>query len=342
MSKQFRVAIIGCGSIAAMHVACLKEVASVDVVATVDVKLDRAAKLASQVGAKAYTDYIDMLETEEVDVVHLCTPHYLHAAMAIEAAERAVAVFTEKPPAMNRKQWKQLELASDLVPLGICLQNRYNENVIVALKRLKANDFGEIRGMRASVHWSRDASYYADDWHGTWALEGGGALINQSIHTLDLMQVFMSEAFTSIQAVMWNHSLSDVIEVEDTMHAYIRYGDKPAFFFASNAYSTNAPVMIELDCELARIVLDGSKLEIHWNDRESEQVNLGKPGETVFRDYWGKGHAQCIADFYLSLAEQREVPITVSDVQATMELVFSIYEACGRPSIAEQLNMNLT
>lgn len=342
MSKQFRVAIIGCGSIAAMHLACLKKLASVDVVATVDVKLARAASLASQVGAKAYTDYIDMLETEKPDVVHLCTPHYLHAAMAIEAAERGVAIFTEKPPAMNRKQWKQLELAADLVPLGICLQNRYNENVMTALKRLRANDFGAIRGLRASVYWSRDASYYADDWHGTWALEGGGALINQSIHTLDLMQLFMAEAFTSVQATMWNHSLSDVIEVEDTMHAYIRYGAKPAFFFATNAYSTNAPIMIELDCEQARVVLDGSQLDIHWNDRESEQTSLAEAADSVFRDYWGKGHAQCIADFYAALSEQKEVPIAVSDVQETMDLVFSIYEACGRPSIAEQLNMNLT
>lgn len=341
MSKKFRVAIVGCGSIAAMHLACLREMESVEIVAAVDIKIDRAAGLAGSCNAKAYSDYIEMLETEKPDVVHLCTPHYLHAAMALEAAEQGVAVFTEKPPAMNRKQWKQLELAADLVPLGICFQNRYNKNVQLALGRLRAGEFGELRGIRANVYWTRDASYYADDWHGTWALEGGGALINQSIHTLDLMNLFVNRPFTSVQASMWNHSLEHVIEVEDTMHAYVRYDGIPAMFFATNAYSTNAPVMIELDCEKARVVLDGASLVIHWTDRDYELADTAELAETGFKDYWGRGHAQCIADFYHSLATDQKAPISVEDVTQTMDLLYSIYESCGRPSIAEQLNMNL-
>lgn len=342
MNKQFRVAIVGCGSIAALHLTCLKEMTDIQIVAVVDIKKDRADRMASACGATAYYDMREMLVAEKPDVVHLCTPHYLHARMALEAAECNVAVFTEKPPAMNRMQWKELELASDQVPLGVCFQNRYNQNVRMTLERLRAGDFGALRGARAEVFWMRDANYYSDDWHGTWALEGGGALINQSIHTLDLMNLFIDKDVTAVRANMWNYTLEDVIEVEDSLHAFIQYGDVRAMFFATNAYSTNAPVFIELDCEQARVVLDGTSLVINWQDGRVENVEMTELSDTGFKDYWGKGHASCIQDFYLALSKGASVPIGVAQVSKTMDLVFSIYEACGRPAIADQLMVPLT
>lgn len=337
MSKEFRVAIIGCGNIAALHAACLKVQEGIRVVATVDVKIERAEALALEFGAIAYRDLSSMLAEIKPDVVHICTPHYLHARMALESAGAGVAVFTEKPPAMNRRQWGLLEQAAKLVPVGICFQNRYNDNVVNAQKRLSAGEFGKLKGARAQVYWQRDAAYYADDWHGTWAMEGGGVLINQSIHTLDLMHHFVGGEVTDVEAYMCNRSLKSVIEVEDTMEAYIRYGNVPALFFATNAYSTNAPVTIELDCELARVVLDGSDLVIHWHDRQIEVVNQLEMSLTGFKDYWGQSHATCIADFYRALEQGSKAPIAVEDVASTMDLVYRIYESCGRPAIAEQI-----
>ncbi len=337
MSKEFCVAIVGCGNIAALHAACLKELEGVRVVATVDTKIERAQAMASEFKAAAYSDLTTMLAEAKPDVIHICTPHYLHARMAMEAAEAGVAVFTEKPPAMNRRQWEVLEDAAKLVPLGICFQNRYNDNVVNALKRMRAGEFGKLKGARAQVYWHRDAAYYADDWHGTWALEGGGVLINQSIHTLDLMNLFVDAEVTDVEAGMSNRSLKTSIEVEDTVDAYIRYGDIPALFYATNAYSTNAPVSIELDCELARVLLDGGDLVIYRNDGEVERVGQEEMSATGFKDYWGLGHASCIADFYQALAKGAKVPIAVGDIRSSMDLVFRIYESCGRPAIAEQL-----
>lgn len=337
MNKDFRVAIIGCGSIAALHAACLKVQAGIRVVATVDIKIERAEAMALEFEAAAYSDLSLMLAEVKPDVIHICTPHYLHAKMALEAATAGVAVFTEKPPAMNRLQWELLEEAAKLVPLGICFQNRYNQNVVTAMRRLWAGEFGDLRGARANVYWQRDAAYYADDWHGTWSMEGGGVLINQAIHTLDLMNCFIDAKVTSVEASMSNRSLKDSIEVEDTLEAYIRYDKVPALFLATNAYSTNAPVFIELDCELARVVLDGSDLIIHWKESQIELVDRVEEAASGFKDYWGQGHQTCIDDFYQALASGKPAPISVADVAATMDLVYQIYESCGRPAIAEVL-----
>lgn len=337
MTKTFRVAIVGCGSIAALHAVCLRRLEAVEVVATVDIKPERAEEMAKQFSAKAYTDYGEMLTEEKPDVVHLCTPHYLHAQMSLEAAELGVAVFTEKPPAMNRSQWKLLEAASGLVPLGVCFQNRYNGNVTQALGRLRAGDFGSVRGARAQVYWFRDEAYYADEWHGTWALEGGGVLINQAIHTLDLMNMMIDREVSAVHASMHNHTLEHCIEVEDTLEAYIRYGEVRALFFATNAYSTNAPISLELDCTEARVVLDGDDLNIYWNDGDIERIDCKLPADSEFKSYWGQGHATCIEEFYKALDEDRPAPIGVPEVRSTMGLVFAIYESCGRPALAERL-----
>lgn len=341
MSRKFRVAVVGCGNIAQLHAACLTEEASARIVAAVDTKIERAEALALPHGAEAFMSYSQMLTEIKPDVVHLCTPHYLHAEMAMEAAKAGVAVFTEKPPAMNRAGWNVLTAASDLMAVGICFQNRYNPNVQETLKRLNAGEFGSVRGARSSVYWMRDADYYNDDWHGTWSKEGGGALINQAIHTLDLMNLFVNRPVSDVKGSMSNRSLNAVIEVEDTLEAYIDYGGVPAMFFATNAYSTNAPVLIELDCERARVVLEGSDLIIHWLDRDSEVVNLQSGLDTGFKDYWGKGHATCIADFYHALSERLPVPIGIEAVASTMELVYRIYESCGRPDVANQLAADL-
>lgn len=339
MAKIFRVAIIGCGSIAGMHVACLKEQATATIVATVDTKIERASALAKEFDAKAYTDYRLMLAEVKPDVVHICTPHYLHGEMTLEAAKAGANVFLEKPPVMNREQWSLLLEADRLTTVGICFQNRYNQNVTTTLRRLMAEEFGLVLGARANVHWHRSPEYYADDWHGTWALEGGGVLINQAIHTLDLLNLLVGKPLLSVDAKMSNRSLEGIIEVEDTVDAYIRYEGATAMFYATNAYTTNAPVYIELDCEHAKIILNGTDLEIHWKGRDVEFIYDTNLLETGFQDYWGKGHQLCIDDFYEALKKDKPAPITVEDVASTMNLMFHIYEACGRPAVAEQLSV---
>ena len=159
--------MIGCGGISSVHGKVLSEMDNAALTACADILPDRARAIAGQYGCRAYESFTQMLDTEPLDAVHICTPHHLHPMMAEEAARRGIAVFTEKPPAINIEGWEKIKAAARLVPLGICFQNRYNDNVLACERIIQAGTYGSLLGIRAFVTWSRGAAYYtASDWKG--------------------------------------------------------------------------------------------------------------------------------------------------------------------------------
>ena len=122
---MFRVGLIGCGGISAVHAQVLGELEDTQLAACADVIPERAGRY----GCAAYTDWQKMLDETRPDAVHLCTPHYLHPIMAAEAARRGIAVFTEKPPAIDEDGWEQIRQSALQVPVGICFQNRYHPHI---------------------------------------------------------------------------------------------------------------------------------------------------------------------------------------------------------------------
>ena len=117
---MYRVGLIGCGGISAVHAHVLGELENTELTACADILPERAERY----GCRAYTDWLTMLDREKLDAVHLCTPHHLHPIMAEEAARRGVWVFTEKPPAIDAEGWEAVKRAAERVPVGICFQNR--------------------------------------------------------------------------------------------------------------------------------------------------------------------------------------------------------------------------
>lgn len=319
-----RVGLVGCGAIARVHVAVLHSLPEVQLCACCDIKRDRAEELARENCCAVYENYAEMLEKEKPDVVHLCVPHYLHVPMAEEAAERGIAVFTEKPPAIDRDQWARLRRVAEKVPVGICFQNRYNPNIRAAREMIGSGAYGALTGARAFVTWHRDAPYYLDSgWRGRLATEGGGALINQAIHTLDLLVWIMGKP-EKAEGLLGNHHLAGQTEVEDTAAVYMLLGGRPALLYASNAYAADAPVMIEFRLEKATLRLEGNELDI-MTPEGTEHRTFTVP-ETLGKGYWGNGHLPCIADFYRSLEERRAYQNNVDSVADTMEVLMQVYE----------------
>ena len=321
---MFRVAIIGCGGIAQVHAAVLNKLPETELIACADIRFERAQAMAEKYGCRAYESMDALLDAETPDAVHLCTPHYLHAPMAKAAADRGIAVFSEKPPVISREQWSLLEDAAARVPFGVCFQNRYNPNVEEAKRLIREGVYGALLGGRAFVTWKREIPYYRDSgWRGAWATEGGGVLINQSIHTLDLLVQLLGKAERA-ETHMANHHLKGAIEVEDTVEAYLILGGHPVLFYATTAYTTDAPVLIELHLEKAVLRLESDALEIRTKDgaeRKTFEVEaaLGK-------GYWGTGHPACIADFYASIAEKRPFRNDLASVKDTADLMLTMYE----------------
>lgn len=330
-----RVGIVGCGGIAEVHASALEQMEQVELCAFADCEGSRAEKFADMYGienAAAYKSMEEMLAEAALDVVHICTPHYLHVPMAVECLKKGCNVFMEKPPAISTEQFTELEQAvrSCEGRLGICFQNRYNSSTLMIDEILQGGSLGEILGARAFVTWSRSADYYTESgWRGTWDKEGGGVLINQSIHTLDLLLRWLGKPI-KVEASMSNHHLKGLIQVEDTVEAFLEFEkSKKAVFYATTAYAANPDALLELACENGSVRLEGERVWLRYNDGTEESHNLNS-GEGLGKAYWGSSHAACIADFYRCLESKEHYRNDFYSVKNTFEVMTRIYKEAMR------------
>lgn len=158
-----KISIVGCGGISRTHIGAVRDIPDARIISVADCIPERAEAAAKQCGAKAYTSLEDMLAGEKPDVLHICTPHYLHVPMAVYAMERGVDVLCEKPCAMTEGQLEELRECQRRTgrQFGVCFQNRYNRSVQYLKNIIDSKTYGELIGMRAFVTWKRDADYYA-------------------------------------------------------------------------------------------------------------------------------------------------------------------------------------
>ncbi len=326
-------AIVGCGNIASVHAAVLSASNYAILCACADVVLDRAERMSQTYHIPAYDNLTQMLINEKPDVLHICTPHYLHVPMAIEALKRGVHVFMEKPAAMDAGEFSDLVSAcqNNSLYTGVCFQNRYNPQVCYVKAALESGEAGKILGARAFVTWARGEKYYTESgWRGQRALEGGGALMNQSIHTMDLLVHLLGRP-KSVSASMHNRHLPGIIQVEDTVEAFIGFENAQALFYASTAYAVDAPVMVEIVCEKAVYTIAGDEVKVK-SSGGTNVINM-QPPEALGKSYWGGSHKLCIDDFYQAIATGRAFCLTPVDIAPTMALVYGAYQsaATGKP-----------
>lgn len=319
--------IIGIGNIAQVHIKCLIHL-NVEIVALCDIDKQRCISAAEKydLNCKIYTDYREMIINEKADVVHICTPHYLHTEMIIDCMRNNLNVFTEKPVAISNAQMELLrtEIEKNENKLGICFQNRFSPAVIFVKEYLKDKN---ISGMTASLSWDRGYDYYADsNWKGKSALEGGSVLINQAIHTIDLLQ-YLKEMPISLVCHTSTDVLKDVIETEESAFVLFDYADGTrAILFATNTSTTYFDVTIQIQTSDGHnILIVGENLYIDGTEIELEQSNyyFGKKA-------WGTNHLTCIQAFYDSINNKELFPIGYEDAENAMKLLFCCYESKGK------------
>lgn len=325
-----KVGIIGCGNIAQVHAWVLSGMENVEIAALCDMRQERAEALAEKyiAGKGAVVTDLQELADMDLDAVHICTPHYLHVPMAIELLTKGKAVFMEKPCAISVRQFEELKEAATTYngKIGFCFQNRYNETTLLMEKLVREDCIGKVMGARAFVTWRRDEDYYkGSEWKGKLAAEGGGALMNQSIHTLDLLLKFLGEP-TQVEATVRNHHLKTSVEVEDTVEAWMSFdGGKRACFYASNGYVTDAPVVLELQGERGRITMNGPNVTL-WTQMDGHQLFECEKKTGIGKDYWGCGHKACIEDFYNCMEREERFPLDIEGVENTFYTMMKIYE----------------
>jgi predicted dehydrogenase len=294
---MIRSALIGLGDISQVHISSILSLNNARLIAGCDIDPSRKSSLPE--GTAFYTNYEEMLKQEKPDVVHICLPHYLHYPVAKTAAEAGCNIFAEKPLALNGGEAAEYVLLEKKygVKICLCLQNRCNPTSETLYRLLRSGEYGKITGIRGTVAWYRSREYYQNKpWRGSMALAGGGCMINQSIHTMDLMQYFVARPMRCIKGSV-AQILDYGVEVEDTAVARILFDNGViGLFCASVANYEDSDVEIDVACEKAAFAIRHRTL-YHIQENKREELvsdSLALTGKQVY----GNSHVKLINTFY--------------------------------------------
>ena len=333
-NKKIRVGVIGCGRISIRHFLSLIAIEEVELVACCDIKEDRADLCAKEYGVKAYYSYEEMIEQENLDAVHLCLPHYLHSKVAIYAFEHGVNVLTEKPMDVDLESAvKAVEVAKkkDLL-FGVIFQCRYNNPAQLVKKAITSGKLGKILSARSVLTWNRSDDYYkSSDWKGTWDKEGGGVVIDQAIHSIDLVNWIIDSDIETIECTMKNRG-HHIVTVEDTAEGYITYKNGTKYgFYCMNNYSCDEPIEIRMFCENGKVTFSYHDAYIIYNDgsieeaHENNKTNAADGG----KDYWGSWHIRQIRQYYDALLGKEKLELSGEEALKTHKLIMKLYDIGG-------------
>ena len=319
-------AVIGCGDVSTVHFEAVAKLDGAALVAVCDADPQRLASAMATWGVPGYADHLALIEAVKPDVVHICTPHDQHAAVAVDCLERGVNVIVEKPLAHTLAEGRRMVKAASAgrAKIGVCFQNRYNATSQAMHALLSSGELGAVTGASATVMWQRSAEYYQNrPWRGTWAGGGGGLLMNQAIHTVDLLQWLVGD----VVAVTGNAStrfLGEAIEVEDTAEFVAEHaGGARSAFYATLANAFNAPVTLDVVTEKAVLSLRGDLTVTHEDGRVDivPERTSGSGG----RSYWGVSHELLISDFYARLDDGDPFWISTAEAEKSLRIIKEIY-----------------
>ena len=330
-TKRLRAAVIGCGAIGKTHALTLSKGTDYsEAVAFVDLKEERAVTLRDTYAPEAavFTDWRRMLDEVKPDVVHVCTPHDLHCEMACECLGRGIHVYLEKPICISEEELLRVEAAAaaSTARITVSFQNtRIACNRL--LYRLVEEEGGAVAG-RGFVTWNRGRAYYtADDWHGRRHREGGGVMINQAIHTLDILLRAFPMPATAVRGFTSNWENTEFTDVEDNAHFFVEFeGGARINFSATNDYATDAPNFYEIMTK-SGVRITGMDGHLYKNGVRMDTEEIIVP--TVGKACWGRGHFVCVREFYEAIMSGGEVPVTLASAARTMRILFALYRSNG-------------
>ncbi|NLF75996.1 MAG: Gfo/Idh/MocA family oxidoreductase [Chloroflexi bacterium] len=346
---KIRTAVIGYGKVAHLHAAALRGLPMSDFVAVCGRNIERAQSFADQYGLHAFTRVDEMIAQAGVQAVVICTPHPAHAGPAVEAARHGAHVLVEKPLASSLADCDAMIAAADAsgVKLGVISQRRFYEPVRRVRQAIDSGKLGRpILGSAVMYSW-RDENYYrSDPWRGQWEAEGGGVLVNQAPHQLDLLQWFMGpidELFG-----YWDNLNHPYIEVEDTAVAVIRFkngglgsivvsnSQKPGIYGKIHVHGSNGST-VGVQPEGGAMFIAGmtSVLEPPINDlwtipgEEHLLAQWQAEDRAAFERVDATTHYITLQneDFLQAIIEDRPPAVTGRDGRVTVEIFTAIYRS---------------
>jgi UDP-N-acetyl-2-amino-2-deoxyglucuronate dehydrogenase len=339
MNKVIGIGILGCGSVAKVHAAAIARIPSLKLTSVCSSSRDSAARLASAHGVTAHTDLESFLKDQALDSVTICTPSGTHGALGSAAASMGKHVVVEKPIDVTLEKADALIAACDRarVRLAVALQSRHLEAPRILKQTVEAGRLGKLTMASAYVKWYRSADYYKSAaWRGTLALDGGGALINQAIHTVDLLR-WIAGPVAQLSAYA-GRLLHHNIEGEDTVAAIVRFQNGAlGVIEAGTSVYPGFKRRLEITGTEGTAVLEGDNIST-WTLRDGSPNPL--PATAEVSDGSAnpmaidcEGHRRVLEDFAQAIRENRAPVVDGREGRQALELVMAIYRSAqkGQP-----------
>ncbi|WP_164101345.1 Gfo/Idh/MocA family protein [Candidatus Laterigemmans baculatus] len=334
-----RFGIVGCGMIANFHARALHDAAGAELVGCYSRSQESAAKFAAEHGCRTFDSLEAMLADPEIDAVAICTPSGAHLDPAVAAAAAGKHVMVEKPLEITPERCDAIIEACDAakVKLGVTFQSRFHRSSQLLKGAVEANRFGRITLGDAYVKWFRSQEYYdSGAWRGTWKLDGGGALMNQAIHTVDLLLWVMGPV--AEVSAMVDTATHERIEVEDVAVATVKFrnGALGVIEATTTAYP-GALKRIEISGNRGSAILEEEDLK-QWDfaDATEEDAKVREEMQGKTKTGGGAadpaaighhGHTMVFEDFVRAI-EADTVPVTDGrEGRRSVELINAIYQS---------------
>lgn len=354
-SDRVRFALVGAGVIGKHHGLVLSQLSDrVELVAVVDHHLDRAETLASERGGQPFQTLAAALAAVEVDVVIVCTPTGAHAEIAIEALDAGTHVVIEKPAEVTLAKTDAIIAAQRRAGtiVTVISQHRFDPATEISMAAIRAGELGRLTSGIASIDWWRGQSYYdSGEWRGTWELDGGGALMNQGVHTVDLLVASLGRP---VEVFAYTATLAhERIETEDVAVGVVRFESGAlGVLHASTAGYPGLSARLQVHGDRGSIVIDNDQVTyLHRTGQGDERRDVvygenpadnqvaslgpgqGDAGSGTDPAQLGAAHRLQYENFLGALRGTEQVRVTLEENRRSIAVIVGAYESArtGRP-----------
>jgi predicted dehydrogenase len=334
--KTWNFGIVGAGLIADFHARAIRSLGNARLTGICGTNGNKALILAEKYSCRCFATTQEMLSSGEVDIITIATPSGAHMEPAIEAAEHGIHVICEKPLEITPERIDRMIAAhkSSGTRLGGIFNFRFNEGIRHLKQAIDNGRFGTITCAAVYVPWWRNDSYYKDSWHGTRALDGGGAMMNQAIHMVDILQYLMGPV-ESLQA--YTATLGHNIEVEDTAAAVLRFRNKAlGIIYGTTASFPGRFRRLEITGTRGTVIQEENSFRLWQFADQNEQ------DEDILRRFSGieggggvadpaaipfEPHAANIAAFIKAIENGEPFEVDAAEARKAVQIILAIYDS---------------
>lgn len=336
--------IIGAGSIAHIHAKCIKKIQGARLIGIYNTGKAKAETFVKEHDGIAFHSLEDMLKAEDINVICICTPSGVHMEPALKCINAGKHCIIEKPLEVTLERCDIIIEAAEKanIKIGVVFPSRFYDESIKLKKAIEGEKFGNLALGSAYIKWSRTEAYYQSAaWRGTWEYDGGGALMNQGIHSVDLLQWYMGSV-AAVQAFSANIRHKK-IEVEDTIVAALYFSNGAVGTLeCSTAVYPGSFKRIEILGTKGTVVLEENNI-IKWqfNDEEYKTINNDiehKPvqgGASNPTNISLIGHQRQIEDFITSIQQKKQPLIDGKEGRKAVEIITAIYESSRKGELVK-------